>query len=204
VSTRRLHIAILGGALLLAACKERGPIEMLPAPATPALQHYWKIPDFTLTERSGQPLRLADLLGKVWVGDFFYTSCPGPCPVMSSRLGEVQKAMGSAPDVRLVSISVDPKTDTADVLKGYAERYKAGAHWFFCTGEKDVIATLAHDGFKLAIADAPTNSTEGPVTHSTRLVLVDKTGTVRGFYDGTTEEGVQALLVDLRRLLDEK
>ena len=122
--------------------------------------------------------------------------------MLSSRLSEVQKALGSAPDVRLVSISVDPEKDTTEVLKVYAERFKAGDHWFFCTGDKQAIFTLAHDGFKLPIA-AGTAET-GAVTHSTRLVLVDKTGTVRGFYEGTTEEGVQGLVRAIRRLLDEK
>ena len=176
---------------------------MLQPPATPAdLQKYWTLPDFSLTERSGQPLRLGDLAGKVWVADFFYTTCPGPCPMLTSHLGEVQKALGAMPDVRLVSISVDPLKDTPDILRAYADRFKAGDHWFFCTGEKEAIYGLAHDGFKLPIADG--TSEGGPVTHTTRLVLVDKSGAVRGFYEGTTEEGVQGVIRDLRRLLDEK
>ncbi|WP_348547498.1 SCO family protein [Chthoniobacter sp.] len=200
---RLLPIAFLGVALLFAACEKREAIEMLQPPATPAvLQKYWALPDFNLTERSGQPLRLADLAGKVWVADFFYSSCPGPCPALTSNLSDVQKALGSAPDVRLVSISVDPEKDTTEVLKAYAERFKAGPGWFFCTGERDAIYQLAHDGFKLPIA-AGTPET-GPVTHTTRLILVDQTGMVRGFYEGATKEGVSDLVRDIKKLLEEK
>ena len=203
MSVRLLPSAILAVTVLLAACEKRDVIEILQPPSTPAtLQKYWALPDFTLTGQNGQILRLGNLAGKVWVADFFYSSCPGPCPALTSNLGEVQKALGSAPDVRLVSISVDPEKDTTDVLKAYAERFKAGPDWFFCTGEKDAIYKLAHDGFKLPIAEGPPEG--GPITHTTRLILVDKTGTVRGFYEGTTADGVRDLVRDIRRLLEEK
>ena len=190
-------------ALALAGCGKREAAEILQPPATTAtLQKYWPLPDFTLTESNGQLLHRGDLAGKVWVAEFFYTSCPGPCPVLTSKVGEVQKALGSNPDVRLVSISVDPEKDTTDTLKTYAGRYAAGPNWFFCTGEKAAIVALAHDGFKLPIAEGTAES--GPITHTTRLALVDRTGTVRGFYDGTSEDGVQALVHDAWQLLDEK
>ena len=82
--------------------------------------------------------------------------------MMSSRLSEVQKALGSEAGVRLVSISVDPEKDTPDVLKMYAERFKAGEHWYFLTGQKDAIYTLARDAFKLPLADAPKVRVYGP------------------------------------------
>jgi len=78
----------------------------------------------------------------------------------------------------------------------------ARRNWFFCTGEKDAIYKLAHDGFKLPIAEGTPEA--GPVIHTTRLILVDKSGTVRGFYEGTTADGVRDLVRDLRRLLEEK
>ncbi len=197
--------ALLGVALLLAACQKRddAAFEMLPPPSTPAvLPKHWTLPDFALTERTGQTVHLADLGGKVWVADFFYTTCPGPCPMLSSRLSDVQKALGDQAGVRLVSISVDPEKDTPDVLKIYAERFKAGEHWLFLTGQKDAIYTLARDGFKLPIAEAAPEG--GLIIHSTRLILVDKAGAVRGFYEGASETGVQELVRDIRRLLEEK
>jgi protein SCO1 len=205
VSARFCLAAFLGAALLLGGCKKKdgAAFEMVVPPPTPTeLAKHWTLPDFALTERSGQTLRLADLAGKVWVADFFYTTCPGPCPMLSSRLSDVQKALGDEAGARLVSISVDPEKDTPDVLKLYAERFKAGEHWYFLTGQKDAIYALARDAFKLPVADAPPEG--GLITHSTRLVLVDKTGTVRGFYEGADETGVQQLIRDIRRLLDEK
>ncbi len=204
MSTRLLSAVLLGAALVLAGCKKNEPAaELLQPPATPAvLAKHWTLPDFTLTERSGQPLRRADLAGKVWVADFFYTTCPGPCPMLSSRLSAVQAALGDAPDVRLVSISVDPVKDTPAVLQQYAEKFKAGERWLFCTGDKDAIYDLARAGFKLPIADAPAKG--GLITHSTRLILVDQTGTVRGFYEGGTEASVQEIVRDIARLRAEK
>jgi protein SCO1/2 len=196
---------VLGLAIALAGCgkREAAEVEFLQPPETPArLQKYWSLPDFTLTDSNGRPVRGADLAGKVWVAEFFYTSCPGPCPVLTGKVGEVQKALGSNPEVRLVSISVDPEKDTAETLKTYSKRYDAGPNWFFCTGDKAAIVTLAHDGFKLPIAEGTPQS--GPVTHSTRLVLVDKAGTVRGFYEGTEEDKVQELVRDARVLLEDK
>jgi cytochrome oxidase Cu insertion factor (SCO1/SenC/PrrC family) len=198
ISALALAFAVAGG------CKRSDDaFEIVQVPGTPApLQPYWKIPDFSLTERTGQPLKRDDLAGKVWVADFFYTTCPGPCPMLSSRLSEVQKALGGEKDLRLVSISTDPEKDTPEVLKLYAERFQATDHWFFLTGPKDDIFVLARDGFKLPIAEAP-----GPgeqMSHSTRLILVDRQGMIRGFYEALDEASTAHLVRDIRTLLAEK
>ncbi len=201
----RFIAALLALGTLLGGCKKSGPaFEMMSPPPSPsaALAKYWSLPDFNLTERSGQPLHLADLAGKVWIADFFYTTCPGPCPMMTSRLSDVQKAFGSENDLRLVSISIDPQKDTPEVLKLYAEQFQATDRWLFLTGSKDAIYGLARDGFKLPIAE-PAKPGE-QIIHSTRLVLIDRTGAVRGFYEATDEAGVRDLLRDTRKLLDEK
>ena len=152
---------------------------MMQPPTAPAtLQRYWSVPDFALTERSGQTVKLADFAGKVWVADFFYTTCPGPCPMLSSRLSDVQKELRTEPDLRLISISTDPEKDTPDVLKLYAEKFQATDRWLFLTGPKAVIYSLARDGFKLPIAEPA--SPGGQIIHSTRLILIDKTGTEIG------------------------
>jgi protein SCO1/2 len=184
----------------LAAC-DRRPAGPAGESAPPALQRYWTLPPFSLTERSGKEITLADFTGKIWVADFFYSTCPGPCPMLSSRLSEVQKALGNAPDVRLASISTDPEKDTPEVLNAYAERFKAGPNWFFLTGKKADIFSLARDGFKLPIADA---AGAEPIIHTTRLVLIDRTGTVRGFFDGSAEGSVHDLVRDIGTLLKEK
>ena len=205
MSTRLSFAAALGAVLLFAGCgKEEPAIEIIQPQATPGavLPKHWSIPDFTLTERCGQPLRRADLDGKIWIVDFIYTTCPGPCPMLTSRLSDIQKAIGNDPDVRLVSISVDPESDTTKVLTEYAERYKAGPNWFFCTGSKEAIYALIKEGFKFPVADAPTSG--GLITHTTRVVVVDKTGTVRSFHEGEKAESVAAVLSDILQLKQEK
>ena len=166
------------------------------------LQRYWEIPDFSLTERTGQSVGMSDLKGKVWVADFFYSTCPGPCPMMSSRLSEVHKALTDQSDVRFVSISTDPQKDTPEVLQAYAKNFGASDRWLFLTGEKEAIFSLAEKGFKLSVSEDPTAAE--PITHSTKLVLVDRTGTVRGLYEGVGQDDSQRLIRDIRRLLEEK
>ncbi|MCE9609306.1 MAG: SCO family protein [Chthoniobacter sp.] len=194
-------VIALGLVAVLPGCGEKDDaFEMMTPPATPAaLLKHWSVPDFTLTERTGQPVKLADLAGKVWVADFFYTACPGPCPTMSSRLSEVQKQLGTEPGLRLVSISIDPEKDTPAVLKLYAEKFQANDRWLFLTGPKADIYNLARDGFKLPIAEPETPG--GQIIHSTRLVLIDQTGTIRGFYEAAGEAGTAELIRDIRKLL---
>ncbi len=187
--------------LFAAACDRRAPVETLALSVPPdqLQQQFWPLPDFSLTERSGQTVTLADLKGKVWVADFFYSTCPGPCPMLSSRLSELQKSLGSDDRVRLVSISTDPEKDTPELLRQYAERFQAVDRWLFLTGSKAAIHGLAHDGFKLPIAENP--GAPEPIIHSTRLILVDQTGAIRGLYDGLAADAAERVARDIRRLL---
>jgi protein SCO1/2 len=171
-------------------------------PVTP-LPKIKELPAFQLTERTGEDFGLAQLQGQYWIANFFYTTCPGPCAALSTRMGEVQQAVAPFDDVRLVSISSDPDKDTPEVLRGYATTFKAGPRWHFLTGKKDAIYELANKGFLLSLTEDPSNKTE-PITHATRLVLVDQAGTIRGYYDGTTSEGVARLIEDLKHLRQEK
>ncbi len=189
-------------AFILAACRPGPAIEPLATPPQPTLRKHWELPDFTFTERAGQQVTRETLLGKVWVADFFYTTCPGPCPMMSSRLSALQEKLAGREDVRLVSISLDPAKDTPAVLQQYAERFKAGPNWLFLTGGKEATYDLAQKGFKLAVADVR-NSPE-PITHSTKLVLVDRSGWVRGFYEGVGDDQTASLRADIDRLLAEE
>lgn len=170
--------------------------------ANAELQRYWELPEFSLTERTGAEFGLADLKGKVWVADFFYSTCPGPCPMLTSRLSEVHQKLASEPNVRLVSITTDPKKDTPEVLQAYAKNFGASERWLFLTGDKEKIFDLAQHGFKLSVTEDPTAAE--PITHSTKLVLVDQSGTVRGFYEGVGEDDSDRLVKDIRRLLAEK
>ncbi len=158
------------------------------------------IPPFTLTDQNGRPFGSAQLRGKIWLADFIYTTCPGPCPMISSRMSETQKPLRDT-GVKLVSFSVDPAHDTPAVLRGYAEKLSAQpGRWEFLTGDKGAIYRLSRDGFKLAAASGNT----GEPIHSTRIILVDRQGVIRGYYDATEADAVTRLLADTHHLLEEQ
>lgn len=158
------------------------------------------IPAFTLTDQNGQPFGSQQLRGKIWIADFIYTTCPGPCPMISSRMSETQKPLRDT-DVQLVSFSVDPAHDTPSVLRGYAEKLKAQpGRWEFLTGDKGTIYRLSRNGFKLAAA----TEENGEPVHSTRITLIDRNGEIRGYYDATDADAITRLLADTDHLLSEQ
>jgi len=163
---------------------------------------YGAVPAFQLTNQNGQPFGSAQLAGKIWIADFIYTTCPGPCPMISSRMSELQKPLEKT-DVHLVSFSVDPEKDTPAVLRSYAERLQAEpGRWDFLTGAKSAIYKLSHDGFKLAVSDG--SDAQGIPVHSTRMVLVDRHGQIRGYYDAAEPETITKLVADTNHLLREQ
>ena len=167
-----------------------------------AVSSYGTVPAFELLNQNGQPFGSAQLAGKIWIADFIYTTCPGPCPMISSRMSELQKPLEKS-DVHLVSFSVDPEKDTPQVLRGYAEKLQADhARWDFLTGPKSAIYKLSHDGFKLAVSDG--GDERGIPVHSTRMVLVDRHGQIRGYYDATEPDAVTKVLADTNHLLREQ
>ncbi len=120
-----------------------------------SLDDFGVVPEFTLTAQDGQPFHSSALAGKIWVADFIYTTCPGPCPRMTSQMHDVQDAIAKIPDVKLVSFTVDPATDTPPVLAQYAKVHGASAaHWYFLTGPVDTLQKLDRDAFKLGNVDA--------------------------------------------------
>ncbi len=158
------------------------------------------VPSFQLIDQNGVPFGSPQLLGKIWIADFVYSTCPGPCPMISSRMGELQKPLRDT-DVQLVSFSVDPQHDTPAVLRDYAAKLNAQpGRWHFLTGDKDTIYRLSRDGFKLAAAEG---EAAVPI-HSTRLVLVDRSGEIRGYYDATDADAVTRLLADTNHLFREQ
>jgi len=163
---------------------------------------YGTVPSFRLTNQNGQPFGSVQLAGKIWIADFVYTTCPGPCPMISSRMSELQKPLEKT-DVHLVSFSVDPEKDTPEVLRRYAERLQAEpGRWDFLTGPKSAIYKLSHDGFKLAISDG--GDARGIPVHSTRIAVVDRHGQIRGYYDATDADAVTKLVADTNHLLREQ
>jgi protein SCO1/2 len=159
------------------------------------------VPDFSLVDRCGETVSRATLEGSVWVADFSFTSCGGACPTMTGQLSALQETLPE--DVRLVSFTVDPATDTPMVLASYADRYEAKeGRWFFLTGAKEDIYTLAREGFLLTVDDTLGTEVE-PIAHSTRFALIDREGQIRAYYDGTDPEEVARIDLDARLLLVE-
>src|SRR5205823_10715606 len=155
---------------------------------------YGTVPEFVLLNQDGKNFGSAQLRGKIWIADFIYTTCPGPCPMISTRMSELQKPLKKT-DVHLVSFSVDPDKDTPQVLRSYAEKWQAEpGRWDFLTGPKSAIYKLSHDGFKLAVSDG--SDAQGIPVHSTRMVLVDRHGQIRGYYDATEADAVTKLVAD--------
>jgi protein SCO1 len=168
-----------------------------------------RVPAFTLTNRDGRTVTAADLAGAPWIADFIFTRCPASCPMMTARLARFHRDLPRDLKVRLVSFSVDPKNDTPAVLQVYAQSFKAPDRWLFLTGDGEQIYRLSKEGFKLAIDNAPppgataaltTTPTAEPILHSTRFVLVDGQGRIRGYYEAFDEESMKKLERDLRAL----
>lgn len=179
-------------------------------------------PDFTLIERSGRQVSLADLKGKVWVADFIFTECGGPCPIMTRRMRELHQLLEKErlTGVVTVSFSVDPETDTPKELSDYARMHKADAYdWLFLTCNDG--ATMREDisvrGFKLTALEREGSD---QIEHSPRFVLVDQQGRIRGYYEIVPDaelerpraevidkpmpaESRRKLLADIRGLLQE-
>lgn len=166
------------------------------------LSSYGTIPPFALVNQDNQPFGSQQLAGKIWIADFIFTNCPGPCPIISTRMSELQKPLENT-DIHLVSFTVDPERDTPEVLHTYAEKSHARVgRWDFLTGSRTSIYGLARDGFKLAVSE--NSDDEGLPVHSTRIVLVDWRGVIRGYYDALAADAITKLLADANHLYRER
>ncbi len=161
------------------------------------------VPSFTLTERSGRTVTDRDLLGRVWVADFFFTLCSGPCPTLSLRMRSLQESIRRFEGkVKLVSFSVDPTYDRPPVLRAYANRYHADADlwWFLTADDEETMYAVVRNGFMQAVSRA---SKTAPVIHSTRFVLVDAEGYIRAWFNGEDAASKPKILRAIERLLAE-
>jgi protein SCO1/2 len=172
------------------------------------LRKFISVPPFSLTERSGRPISNADLQGKIWVADFIFTTCPGPCPLVTANMAKVQQGTQHDPHVQLVTFTVDPQDDTPPVLAAYAKKFGADPNrWWFLTGPEKPLYDLIQNGFYQVVQDnhgQPQQDGQFLVTHSTKMVLVDADGIVRGFYDGVGPDGRTDLLKGIKTLEKEE
>ncbi len=156
-----------------------------------------EVPDFTAENYDGRTITKKDLLGKVWVVDFFFTSCGGPCPIMSSQLSVLQSEFADVPDFKVVSFTVDPETDTPEVLQRYAAKYGAKPDkWYFLRMDLEQLIPLAEKGFRVS---PPVE----PAAHATHFILVDRWGRIRGYYPGTDTQAYEKLAAMVKLLLEE-
>ncbi len=170
-------------------------------PALPPLPVLASAPDFAFTSQTGVPIKRADFAGKIWIADFIFTRCAGPCPVMTERLSELQRALAAGlDDVRLVSVTVDPEYDSPEVLAKYAARFGADpARWAFLTGEPAAIEKFTTKGMLLALA----KDGEGAPIHSQKFVVVDPSGNIRAYRDLNDPALLPNLLQDIENLRQE-
>jgi protein SCO1 len=169
--------------------------------AQPPLPILGRVDDFTLQDQNDRPLSRQDLMGKAWVADFIYTTCPDQCPMMSRSMQVIQGMVPKKAPVALVSISVDPQTDTPDTLNRYSKKFHSEpGRWHFLTGSQDAILALIRS-FKLP---TPVRTPKkNVIDHSNQLVLVDARSRIRGYYDGTREEDVQRLIKEVSQLAED-
>ena len=147
-----------------------------------------------MTDSEGHNFDSRALEGKVWIADFIYTNCPGPCPRMTSEMHKVQQQVKNDSDVLLVSISVDPEHDSPAVLNEYAHHFGGPANdWVFLTGSPETIHSLAYNVFH-------TGDVIGKMDHSTKFVAVDKQGRIRGYYSSLEPASIAEMLQDIKAL----
>ena len=165
------------------------------------LQKISEVPAFTLTDQTGRTVTLADLKGKIWVANFIFSRCKGPCPLSTLRMAELNKRLARArKEVQLISFTVDPDHDTPTVLTEYAKPSEADpAHWQFLTGPSADINDIVVKGLLQPLAKEP----DGTPAHSTRFVIVDANGWLRGYQDSADPEVLQKLMIDLGDILRE-
>jgi protein SCO1/2 len=169
-----------------------------------------RIDGFSLYDQHGKSVKLDDLGGKVWVADFIFTGCQAACPMLTSRMRSLQRhieeregALGRELPVKLVSFSVDPEVDTPDKLLAYAAKWGADERrWLFLTGSLDEMNRAVTRGMKIPFEKGGADTSAFDVMHGERLVVVDKKGRIRGYFETDPEgmarvkDAIEALLAD--------
>jgi protein SCO1 len=163
---------------------------------------YNTIPDFSFVNQQGDTLTQQAVEGKIYITDFFFTSCPTICPVMKKQMTKVYNKIKGNPEVMILSHTIDPTHDTPEVLRKYAADLGVeGTQWQFLTGPKEKIYEIGQGSYLVTAKED--KEAEGGLLHSGAFVLLDKERRIRGMYDGTSEEATQKLIKDIDVLLAE-
>ncbi len=170
----------------------------LECPPTDTTQHY--IPEFSFMNQEGKAMGRAEMEGKITIVDFFFTSCPSICPIMSKEMERVNDMFRDEAKVQIMSISIDPEYDTPAILKAYAEEHHAiPGKWHFLSGPKDETYRLAKCGFIIPTVDG--NGVPDDFVHTDKFMLIDELGRIRGYYSGPNREEVDLLMLETKVLL---
>jgi protein SCO1/2 len=160
------------------------------------------LPDFALTAVTidgTSPLDRRALAGRVWVVDFVYTACAGPCVPLNANMQDLQKRLPKS--VGLLSFTLDPDRDSPEVLTEYARRFSADPQrWLFVTGDKPGLIKLLRDGFRIAAVESGDAPPGGNFAHTAKFVLLDADARIRGYYDGDDRASLDRLAADAARL----
>jgi cytochrome oxidase Cu insertion factor (SCO1/SenC/PrrC family) len=195
----------LGYLGLVLALNHREKAPLLPGPTDEAVpltpDHARQLVDFSLTDRTGRTLTRTDLAGNYLVVDFLFTSCSLTCPVVNHHMAEIQQLTTNQPDVKLLSLTVDPRDDTTAVLSSYGLKFGADTNrWWLLTGDKSVLYHLIGTTFLNADLDDPFTYMPGNFSHTERIALVDGHGNVRAYFDGLSENVAGAVVDEIGRL----
>jgi protein SCO1 len=161
---------------------------------------------FSFTNQDGKTITEKDVQSKMYVVEYFFTTCKGICPKMNENMAKVYQVFKEDKDFMILSHTVDPETDTVAQLKRYSQKFEANPNqWHFLTGTKQALYTKAINDYLVTAADSTEVKVMPSFIHTERFVLVDKYGRLRGkFYDGTNEGDVQQLIGDIKELKDEE
>lgn len=156
---------------------------------------YHQIPYFEFVNQDGKKVTRDDLLGHIYIADFFFATCPTICPKMTTNMSYVQDKFKEKEDLRFVSITVNPEHDNVEVLADYAKKVHADTKtWDFLTGDKDKIYEIAFNGF--FVSAQRDSIAPGGFLHSGMLILIDRNAHIRGYFDGTTHKEIKEKLTD--------
>jgi cytochrome oxidase Cu insertion factor (SCO1/SenC/PrrC family) len=194
-----------GYVFLMLAMNHREKTPNVPTPSSDAValepDHSRELVDFSLTDRTGRTVTRSDLAGKFLVVDFLFTSCSLTCPVVNGHMAEIQKLTATQPDVELLSLTVDPRDDTTEVLTKYGAQFGADTNrWLLLTGEKNDLYHLIATSFLSQDENDPFTYMPGNFSHTERIAVVDSRGNVRAYFDGLSENVATAVVQQIARL----
>jgi len=161
------------------------------------------VKDFSFTDQDGKQLRQRDLANKVYVTEYFFTTCKGICPKMNMNMPTIYQEFKSEPGFAIVSHTCMPEVDSVPLLKSYAKNIGAGPNWYFVTGSKDSLYRMARESYLLDNEKNNSINIKDQFIHTQFFALVDKEGRVRGVYDGLKKDELDKLSGDIKELLKE-